>query len=74
MTEDEARTRWCPFARAWSGPGAPVALNRVDDQGHTGCHCLASRCMAWRWHISGYHGRLNSGYCGLAGKPASYQE
>lgn len=46
-------------------------------------HCIASRCMAWRWESEGsYQARSSqwqnedrvgrcpaAGYCGLAGKP-----
>lgn len=53
-TEQEASTRWCPFARyaVSDQPGAnrwkqseptPHALNPVP------CRCIASQCMAWRW-------------------------
>jgi hypothetical protein len=47
MTEDEAMTKWCPFAMA---PGASFALNRGPEGVANGrCMCLASACMAWQW-------------------------
>lgn len=64
-TEDEAKTKWCPWARvliiARSGrhvDSSPAAYNRIatDDNGkeHTKatleeCCCIASQCAAWRW-------------------------
>jgi hypothetical protein len=62
MTEEEAKTKWCPFMRT------PHAL------GPTANRCIASECMAWRkW--TPYYSTIEpyvdegKGYCGLAGKP-----
>jgi hypothetical protein len=40
MTEEEAKTRWCPAAgvRAWDRPMATADTR-----------CIAASCMAWRW-------------------------
>lgn len=75
MTEADAKTKWCPFARFTSASnypssnrwkqslpeGEPYALNPVP------CRCIGSDCMAWRTErdING----VERGYCGLAGKP-----
>lgn len=40
-TEEEARTKWCPFDRTYL-----VAQIEID-AGE--CRCIASECMAWRW-------------------------
>lgn len=64
MTEDEAKTKWCPFARTtlavsdgnqWSyAHDAPSAHNRVGFDAASGRTpialgpCLGSGCMAWR--------------------------
>lgn len=74
MTEDEARRKWCPFARVPDGgnvPGAVTATNRHAGR-KTGADgkprilrgnamCIASECMAWRWTS------VQGGICGLAG-------
>jgi len=59
MTEDEAKTKWCPFSRlvtteegslaVWSG--APAGYNRCSGKADAVCNaalCIASACMAWR--------------------------
>lgn len=79
MTEDEARKRWCPFARVPDGGGADgrqlTATNRHagDKSGRDGkprilrgnAMCIASECMAWRSE----HNAMGHGFCGLAGAP-----
>ena len=66
MTEDEAKTKWCPFVRyaIVSKYVVSSGANRLgDDVGYhenaSQCRCIGSACMAWR----------PAGYCGLAGKP-----
>lgn len=65
MTEAEAKTKWCPFARSYdyvTGAEIPVPLNRDTTGGpDVHCLCLASACMAWRWHLESG----KSGDCGL---------
>lgn len=70
-TEAEAEKCWCPFAR---GQAYECAVNRVSmgvDQvePHASTYCIASKCMAWRWHWpegSHDHSLTDQGYCGLA--------
>jgi len=71
MTEAEARTKWCPFARAALEIEAPapiaLAVNRHrNGKARQSCRCLGSDCMAWQ-----FGAERGSGYCGLAGPPAA---
>jgi len=61
MTEDEAKTKWRPFARVDTGGGN--ANNRWARSGGTAAAaagqapmlCIGSACMAWRWQMTGSH-------------------
>lgn len=59
MTEDEAKTKWCPQTRLGDKGNRSNSFG-VD---YTFGRCIASECMAWR-STSSQHG-----YCGLAGRP-----
>lgn len=53
LTEDEAKTKWCPFARVRGkyDDGPTSAFNRCppfDNALVPECRCIASECMAWR--------------------------
>lgn len=60
MTEDEAKTKWCPFARVLTADARdhyPAANRAAMVEGgqftmntnpvHS--RCIGSDCMAWRW-------------------------
>lgn len=78
MTEDQAKTKWCPMVR--TGMVAGMAVNHhVDMQPHgdgvyNQTRCIASACMLWRWLQSPPANKTSKevnpiwqGYCGLAG-------
>jgi len=94
VTEEEAKTKWCPFARTLGTLSVPVhGIETVVAHGShnrgfamdgplTKCLCIASACMAWRWHgrfvreglfMANHDGVLVAaepeGFCGLAGAP-----
>lgn len=76
MTEEEAKTKWCPAARVDS-----TAANRPNpgpncDTTAGWPPCIGSACMAWRWKRERMHDTsehymdsTTEGRCGLAGKP-----
>ena len=67
MTEDEAKTKWCPFARVPfaavdSGKvpiGAPVSNRTADGTATTTHTCFGSACMAFRWGRAVYPKRVS---------------
>lgn len=85
MTEDEAKTKWCPMVRYVVLPDENRLENNRDTIFH-GNHCIGSACMMWHWIVppnevkhdagNGHEplklvpsGRAADGCCGLAGKP-----
>lgn len=84
MTEDEAKAKWCPFARAIKAErdGDKLRLN-ADSPVHnrfsldpgdlpipSGAVCISSACMMWRWddELLPKPNSLSQGHCGLANK------
>jgi hypothetical protein len=67
MTEDEAKTKWCPAFRGNDhGVNRPLDLDTNALMGR----CIASACMAWRWdypHVQTNKPEEREGHCGLAG-------
>ena len=72
MTENEAKTKWCPFKRE-KGSSLYPWESIPEHYGTDGC-CIGSACMMWRWHEQ-YDPNTNKmlpiteGYCGLGGTP-----
>ncbi len=83
MTEDEAKTKWCPFVRL-TGTEREWHANRPQGAAapseRSTYLCMGSACMAWRVvreEVSGtdadgfgyVRSAVTGGYCGLAGAP-----
>jgi hypothetical protein len=75
MTEEDAKTKWCPFVRAVACCDQTWANRPLDGPEDTGLfrdektRCIASACMAWRWASNSEEGRkIYGGFCGLAGE------
>lgn len=58
ITEDAARTKWCPFSRTMisikDDDGETVGYNvanrgTIKDTVMKNSRCLGSSCIAWRW-------------------------
>ena len=59
LTEEQARTKWCPAARFGEvfgpdqGTAAALAYNRSGVNKEMviprTCRCIASECMMWQW-------------------------
>jgi hypothetical protein len=78
MTEDEAKTKWCPHARQAAvisndlGTGATANRDASNHYGVPNVNCIASACMAWRWgptenkpsDISTIHAHMVATGCG----------
>jgi len=81
MTEETAKTKWCPFASplaihpyAYIGKDGSKCISKVE-----GRKCIASECMLWRWDerqtarpgpipVTG-RAKPVIGYCGMAPRP-----
>jgi hypothetical protein len=62
-TEQEAKTKWCPFgagAKEFGENGTNNVPLRVYTQPST-AHCIASACMAWQWVHGNPHEAKSAG-------------
>ena len=79
MTEEEAKTKWCPYQEIRLSMVASTLANIIsrwpnDAEKFTKAvnenrNCIASGCMMWRTTLHGTEGKVYEGYCGLSGKP-----
>lgn len=73
MTEQEAKTKWCPMFRASLGITPAGEREVIDNRndGEASTRCIGSACMAWRWTGEGKPEPNGGpvGFCGLAGAP-----
>jgi hypothetical protein len=58
VTEEKAKTCWCPFVRQIDGSRANGLAAGNRDPKDTNC-CIPNECMAWQQHGE------NKGYCKL---------
>lgn len=79
MTEEEARTKWCPFTHKrimvmLDPSGGEQTIKQAETRAG-GCNCIGTACMAWHWdkvpnparaHPPGGSGPEGSGRCALA--------
>lgn len=59
MTEDEAKTKWCPMVcigatQTWEHIRGHEYSNRTTDDNEFdfSTRCIGSKCCAWRWAMS----------------------
>lgn len=55
LTEEQARTKWCPFVRFHGTPSDDSISNRhgwFDNDNPGMSRCIGSVCMAWRMKLS----------------------
>ena len=62
MTEEQAKTKWCPMVRT------PALV--VGDDIHRHGTCIGSDCMMWRWDTEA---DPRHGLCGLADRVKYYK-
>jgi hypothetical protein len=67
MTEEEAKTKWCPQTLC----ARLIVSDHVEQPVEMGgARCIGSKCMAWRWErASNSSIKRKDGFCGLAGRP-----
>ena len=80
MTEDEAKTKWCPFSRTMyadnlnTGTFYAATVNRLSGGfDNPDLRCIGSECMAWRSTDNEYYPEQHSTLkVPQGGMPAGY--
>jgi len=77
LTEEEAKTKWCPHKRVDSYEGNSNYNTHADGDLPDESKCIASDCMMWRWdeasdrdengNLIGGTNYNTEGHCGLGG-------
>jgi hypothetical protein len=76
MSEEEAKTKWCPFVRAttnngtasWNrGSDAPLEASELITRS---TRCIGSACMAWRPSSAAYARNIETGV--ISNVPVAY--
>lgn len=70
VTEEEAKTKWCPFARVATTSGGGIVVNRFSSpmQLRGDSNCLGSACMMWQSYGTLRRDGVTreTGYCGIS--------
>ncbi len=70
-TTEEAKKKWCPFARTpnYINITAASTNRNLNGEALNSSLCIGPACMAWQW-TADYESKrskdANCGYCGLA--------
>lgn len=63
MTENEAKTKWCPMVRIEGAEAGQSSYNRFNDGSpDPDGRCIASDCMMW---VEEHNDDKTAGSCGL---------
>lgn len=69
MTEEQAKTKWCPMVRTGLVAGSMAVNHHVNGDVNDETRCIASGCMlwVWKWEFENLDFSKTEGHCGLTG-------
>lgn len=72
MTEEEAKTKWCPMVRLGKNSGMQSWHEQGEElRNPIESRCIGSACMMWRWAFKKNDASETvsdtDGYCGIGG-------